>query len=108
VSASFDFYTEKIAALLGFDDIITTKSEWDSKNRLTGGIDGCNCYGTEKLHRVLGYFDCHKVKPYTVAYADHHTDIPLLKWADRAVAVNPEPKLLSIALKEGFDVQYWH
>jgi HAD superfamily hydrolase (TIGR01490 family) len=107
VSASFDFYVEKIALLLGFDDIIVTKSEWDSLGRLTGRIDGSNCYGYEKLIRVIGYIECYVQQPYTVAYTDHCSDVPLLEWVDRAVAVNPEPALRDIALKKGFDVKNW-
>jgi HAD superfamily hydrolase (TIGR01490 family) len=107
VSAGFDFYAEKIASLLGFDDIIVTKSEWDSEGRLTGRIIGSNCYGPEKLYRVTGYIEYRKLKPYTIAYADHHSDVPLLAWADRAVIVNPEPALRVIASKEGFDIEYW-
>jgi HAD superfamily hydrolase (TIGR01490 family) len=107
VSASFDFYVEKIALVLGFDDIIVTKSEWDSQGRLTGRIVGSNCYGSEKLIRVISYIECYGQQPYTVAYADHYSDIPLLAWVDRAVAVNPEAALRDIALKEGFDVENW-
>jgi HAD superfamily hydrolase (TIGR01490 family) len=107
VTASFDFYAEKMASLLGFDDIIATKSEWDSNDRLTGGIDGGNCYGAEKLNRAIRYVERLEQNTYTVAYADHYSDVPLLEWVDRAVAVNPEPRLLGIALDKGFNVQNW-
>jgi HAD superfamily hydrolase (TIGR01490 family) len=100
VTASFDFYVEKLASLLGFDDIIATKPEWDSQDRLTGGIDGANCYGAEKLHRVIGYIERWRQQPFTVAYTDHYSDEPLLEWADKAVVVNPEPTLRGIANKK--------
>jgi phosphoserine phosphatase len=42
-----------------------------------------------------------------IAYSDHHSDLPLLRWADRAVAVCPSAALAAAATAEGFVIESW-
>ena len=42
-----------------------------------------------------------------VAYADSTSDLPMLEAAGHPVAVNPEPKLASIARKRGWPIETW-
>ena len=47
-TASFDFYARAIAARLGIEHVVATRSVW-AGDWLRPGIDGDNCYGAAKL-----------------------------------------------------------
>lgn len=106
-TASFDVVAERIARGLGIAEVVATRSSWRDDGRLTGRIDGLNCYGAEKLRRIEsdlpGLRDGHEA----VVYSDSHADLPLLQWADRAVAVNPSRRLRRWAEAEGREVVDW-
>jgi HAD superfamily hydrolase (TIGR01490 family) len=106
-SASFDFYVEKLGQQLGFDTIICTRSVWDKQNRLSGKINGYNCYGVNKLNRLIDIFDQNRAGLFLIGYTDHHSDKPFLDWVDRAIAVNPTDKLRQIAIQSNFAVENW-
>jgi HAD superfamily hydrolase (TIGR01490 family) len=109
VTASLDFYVEELGKRLGFDTVICTRSAWDAGERLTGYLDGDNCYGAVKLELVNEYFRQKRSHSqwYTLGYSDHHSDLPLLSWVDEAIAVNPTGKLLDIAKQRGYEIQDW-
>lgn len=106
-SASFDFYVHAIGDALGFDHVICTKAAWKN-DRLTGYIEGINCFADEKirlLNLLLG--DKNEGEGQRIAYSDHHSDLPLLQWADRGVAVNPTHYMAEHAQEHSFDVVDW-
>lgn len=103
VSASFDVYVEEIANQLGFDAVICTRSEQSPENTVTGNIDGNNCYGEEKIHRLRGYLESRGAVPRVIAYSDHHSDVPILTWADRGIAVYPTGKLRKIVAETSLE-----
>ncbi len=43
----------------------------------------------------------------SVAYADSSSDLPLLEAVGFPVAVNPETRLASLAIKRGWLTEYW-
>ncbi|MEM9601767.1 MAG: HAD-IB family hydrolase [Pseudomonadota bacterium] len=108
-SASFDFYVEAIGEQLGFDAVICTRSAWRD-DRLVAAIDGENCFGEEKIRRLenlvteLGAGH----RPHVSAYTDHHSDVPLLEWANTPVAVSPTTRMSRIAEERGYAVEQWH
>lgn len=105
VSASFDFYVNEIAKQLGIDEVIATKAEVEN-NKLTGRLDGENCYGTEKIVRikkVVNLDDYSKI----ITYTDHHSDLPLLNIATAAYAVCPSRKLQEHVDDFGGKVLLW-
>jgi len=104
-SASFDFYVHAIGEALGFDHVICTKAQWKN-DRLTGYIDGENCFAEEKI-RLLNELLGDKGKGRRSAYTDHHSDLPLLLWADKGVAVNPTKYMLEHVEEHGFEVVDW-
>ncbi len=106
-TASFDFYTKQLGLRLGFDEIICTRAGWDEKHRLSGTIQGKNCYGENKLARLIEHFGEQRKQLHLIGYSDHHADAFFLQWVDQAVAVNPTPKLLKIAQKRGFAIVDW-
>ena len=42
-----------------------------------------------------------------MAYADSASDLPMLESVGFPVAVNPEPKLATIARRRGWHVEHW-
>ncbi len=106
-SASFDFYVKKLGHQLGFEAIVCTRPSWNEHNKLTGKIDGQNCYGKYKLMRLKEILNIDKNDITTIAYTDHHSDVPLLEWVDKAIAVNPTRKLQQIAMKRNYTIVDW-
>jgi len=107
ISASPDLYVDGLSRRLGFSESVCTHVEWDANDCLTGRLDGKNCYGSEKCAR-LGYcFDEDRRHWHIIAYSDHHSDLPLLTWADRGVAVSPTRSLAHEAGRKGLTVIRW-
>lgn len=104
-SASFDFYVEAVASVLGFDSVICTRAGWRD-DRLSGEIEGLNCFGAEKIRRLDALVGQERER--VTAYTDHHSDLPLLEWADEAVAVSPTRRMRELADEKGFAVESWH
>lgn len=89
VTASLDFYAEPLAERLGFDATICTRAAIDDAGRLTGALDGANCFGIDKLRCVERYRREHAPDAVLTFYTDHAADLPLIRYVDRAVLVNP-------------------
>ena len=82
VSASFEVYLRPLAALLEVDDVLATRLEVH-RGVLTGGLDGPNCRGPEKVARLHGWLgDRSTVR--VVAYGDSAGDREMLADADEA------------------------
>jgi len=80
VSASIGSWIEPWASTLGIDSVIASRIEVQG-NRLTGRMDGVNCYGPEKLRRLLAlYPDRGSYRLH--AYGDSRGDAALLGAAD--------------------------
>jgi HAD superfamily hydrolase (TIGR01490 family) len=107
VSASLDLYVEALAARLDFDAVLCTPAATDAAGRLTGGLAGPNCYGAGKLARVRAWLAETGWRDPIRCYSDHHSDLPLLGFVDRPVAVNPTPRLVRQAARAGIPVENW-
>lgn len=107
LSASLDIYVREIAARLEFSDCICTSAEWDADGRLTGRLAGENCHGPEKLRRMERLFGPARQHAHVVAYGDHRSDLPVLRWADRGVLVNPSPSLARAARQMDLSTVAW-
>lgn len=103
-TASFDVYVAPLARRLGIEEVICSRLAWDGAGRVAG-IDGGNCRDREKLRRVRTRLGADGAG--VIAYSDSHADMPLLEWAERAVAVSPTPPLARAAAESGFDVRHW-
>lgn len=106
-TASFDFYAQVFADMLGFDHLIATRSVWDDRGRLRAALGGENCYGRVKFNAVQDYVAAMIPRPRVVAYSDHHSDVDLLRWADEGVAVNPNGGFRRMAAAHGFSIADW-
>lgn len=103
-TASPDFYVNEIAALLGFDAVIATRQFRHPGGAYSNRIDGENCYGQEKLARILQWLDGPRSKCEVRFYSDHHSDAPVLEWADRAIATNPNARLQTMAQARQWEI----
>lgn len=106
-TASLDIYVEQLADHLGFDDVVCTRIAWSPEGRLTGDLDGGNCYGETKLSRVRDLLSKAASGSPMTFYSDHHSDLPLLRFATRAVVINPSRRLRDAADGLGFEIQDW-
>jgi len=106
-TASFDFYARMLSEQLGFHDVVCTIAERDDRRRLTGRIAGKNCYGNEKLRRIAEVLQGSRGEWHVIVYSDHHSDLPLLEWADSPRVVNPSEKMRRIANERGYTILDW-
>jgi phosphatidylglycerophosphatase C len=53
ISANLDLFLEPWACYAGFHDLICSKVEIDEQQKLTGKLIGLNCWGAEKVRRLL-------------------------------------------------------
>lgn len=104
-TASYDFYVEAIAAALGIDAVIATRSTWDG-DTLLPRVAGANCYGTGKAARFAEWA---AQNPYERLrfYSDHVSDAPLFKRADVPIAVTPSGALRRMAAANGWRIVDW-
>lgn len=105
-TASFDFYVTDLARQLGVRDIVCTGSVWAAEC-LVPELRPGNCYGQEKLRRVIELLGNEGRRPYIYAYTDHHSDRALLDWADEGIAVNPDTRLREHCSRRGYSVPDW-
>ncbi|RTZ59576.1 MAG: HAD-IB family hydrolase [Gammaproteobacteria bacterium] len=103
VTASFDFYVRYLAQKLGIEEVVATGAQWRD-DRLTGKLAGQNCYGVEKLRRLDALLGDQRDSYKVITYSDHHSDEPLLAWADEAVAVAPSASLAATAHRKGWQI----
>jgi HAD superfamily hydrolase (TIGR01490 family) len=106
-TASLNLYVRRLARELGFDETVCTRAAWTAEGRIAGTLDGGNLKGEAKLAAVRRIVPAGPDAPFVIAYSDHHADLPLLRWADRAVAVCPTAKLAAAAAAEGFAAENW-
>jgi HAD superfamily hydrolase (TIGR01490 family) len=108
VTATNEFITRPIAAMLGVDELIATELARDEAGRVSGVIRGVPSFGSGKIERVdqwlaargltLGAFE------RSTFYSDSTNDLPLLERVSHPVATNPSPALERIALQRGWPV----
>ncbi len=80
VSASPGNWIAPWASLYGFTVIATRLTT--TGNKLTGSIDGANCYGAEKVRRITELFTLSDYETI-YAYGDSGGDIPMLQLANQ-------------------------
>ena len=81
ISASIENWIKPWAVRNGVDMILATKIEINKTGALTGRFLTKNCYGQEKVNRLLEMFP-NKDLYYLVAYGDSRGDRELIELAD--------------------------
>jgi HAD superfamily hydrolase (TIGR01490 family) len=85
-TAAVDLLADRLAAALGFDQVIATRLDWAPHGTVPAPrMSGANCYGAEKLRRIGEHTFLRPV----FAYSDHVSDLAMLEQADHGIAVNP-------------------
>jgi phosphatidylglycerophosphatase C len=106
-TASLDIYANEIAKKLKFHDVIATKCSTNAHGGLSGELDGPNLKSECKLIALKNILQEELGSLQITAYSDHHSDLPLLKFATQGVAVNPTSKLAKVAKKYNIFSENW-
>ncbi len=103
-TATNRFITEPIAALLGVPNLLATDPEM-IEGRYTGRITGHANFREGKVLRLRAWLEQQRIEyAHSTCYSDSHNDLPLLDFADTAVAVDPDPTLRAEAERRGWAV----
>lgn len=103
-TATNRFITEPIAALLGVPNLLATDPEMIG-GRYTGRITGHANFREGKVLRLRDWLERQQIQyGRSTCYSDSHNDLPLLSFADTAVAVDPDPTLRAEAQRRGWAV----
>ena len=81
ISASIENWIKPWAKKVGIETILATKIETDKNGFLTGKFLTKNCYGQEKVNRLLEVFPDKKDYKF-IAYGDSRGDKELIDFAD--------------------------
>lgn len=81
VSASIDEWVRPYCERLGVKDVLATKVEVDDSGRLTGRFATPNCYGEEKIRRLLAV-EPDRSAYHLTAYGDSSGDTEMFALAD--------------------------
>lgn len=81
ISASLDVYLKPWAEKVGINEILTSRFEVDSSGVVTGRLLGANCWGPEKVRRLMELIGP-KEGYVLYAYGDSRGDQELLAMAD--------------------------
>jgi HAD superfamily hydrolase (TIGR01490 family) len=104
ISAALQPVVKAVCRHLGVDDFTGTDCEVRD-GRYCGRLLGPSPHGDEKEGVAAGYMRRWVVDAAECwAYADHGSDLALLRSVGHPVAVNPRPELLVIARAEGWPV----
>ena len=109
-TASSRIWVEPIAARLGMDDIVATSSIIGLDDYVSHKVDGDNCYGPAKLRMIEAWMGLEQLDRSDCRirfYSDHISDVPVLEWADEAIAANPHAGLREVARKRGWKIVDW-
>jgi len=104
ITATNGFVTRPIAKRLGVDDILATDPEIVD-GRYTGLSTGIPCFQEGKVIRLQNWL---KERGFSMDdayfYSDSINDLPLLEKVPNPVAVDPDPKLETIARERAWPV----
>ncbi|ATE63237.1 HAD family hydrolase [Rhizorhabdus dicambivorans] len=109
-TASSRIWVEPIAARLGMDDIVATGAIRGIDDYVSHKVDGENCYGPAKLRMIeawMGLAKLDRAQCRIRFYSDHVSDVPVLEWADEAIAANPHAGLRQVAKARGWTIVDW-
>lgn len=104
ITATNRFVTEPIAALLGIRHLIATDAEIID-GVYTGAIAGTPSYREGKIARAENFVaDLSATPEHVTFYSDSHNDLPLMRWSNQPVAVDPDARLEAAARAAGWPV----
>ncbi len=86
ISASIDEWVRPFCKQLGVKDILATKIEIDSNGIITGKFISRNCYGIEKVNRLLE-IEPNRTEYILYAYGDSRGDKEMIEFSDKGTLV---------------------
>ena len=89
ISASVENWIKPWASRHGIDLVLATKIETDKNNKLTGKFSTKNCYGQEKVNRLLELYP-DRESYELISYGDSQGDEALLRFSDKGTNVSFE------------------
>jgi len=105
LTGALDFVIEPLRPL--FDDVVSATLD-ERDGRLTGELISVPPTGEARALLLVSYAEANDLSlSDAVAYADSASDLPMLESVGFPVAVNPEPKLATIARRRGWHVEHW-
>ena len=107
ITGALDFVVEPLRPL--FDEIVCASLSTSDDGRTFNGelVEGPPT-GEARALMMMAYAGAENLSlEESVAYADSASDLPMLEVVGHPVAVNPEPKLSTIARKRGWHVEQW-
>jgi len=105
LTGALDFVIDPLRPL--FDDVVAATLD-EQDGRLTGELVAVPPTGEARALLLAEYAGANELSlSDAVAYADSASDLPMLESVGFPVAVNPEPKLATIARRRGWHVEHW-
>ncbi len=105
LTGALDFVIEPLRPL--FDDVVSATLD-ERDGRLTGELVAVPPTGEARALLLVQYAEANNLAlTEAVAYADSASHLPMLESVGFPVAVNPEPKLATIARRRGWHVEHW-
>jgi len=109
-SAAVCVIVDAIARRLNVEHWVSTEMKWE-EGRLAPDFATENCYGPQKLERVKRLIaqnpTLNQNHTHITMYSDSYSDIEILRFCDKGVAVNADRRLTKASRKEGFDIVNW-
>ncbi|MDR0320261.1 MAG: HAD-IB family hydrolase, partial [Treponema sp.] len=103
-TSSFDFIIQPLERFFGISGSLACQLEY-SDGITTGNLIGQSSFGPKKKLAVQAWMERNSVGVQDTAfYSDSYTDIPLLEYCGKPIAVNPDGILLRHAKKHGWEV----
>ncbi|MFT6390484.1 MAG: HAD superfamily hydrolase (TIGR01490 family) [Cellvibrionaceae bacterium] len=104
ITATNRFIAGPIGPWLGIDNILATEPEIVNEH-FTGNIFGTPCFQEGKITRLQQWLEKEKSSPdFITFYSDSINDLPLLDYADKPVAVDPDEKLSAHAVSASWSI----
>jgi len=106
ITGALDFVVEPLRPL--FDEVVCASLGVRGDGTFTGELLDAPPTGEARALAMMTYAEAEGLSlEESVAYADSASDLPMLEVVGHPVAVNPEPKLATIARKRGWHVEQW-
>jgi HAD superfamily hydrolase (TIGR01490 family) len=107
ISATGEHIVGPIAQFLGVTDFLAIHLACQD-GLYTGQTHGVLTYQQGKVQRLLAWLEAHgESLQDSHGYSDSANDVPLLSVVDRAFAVNPDQRLLNVAIQNGWERLNW-
>ena len=103
-TSSITTMIQPLEKYFGIEGSIATTLEFCC-GKTTGKIAGYSCFGPKKKTAVEIWLKEKNINPKEVCfYTDSYTDLPLMEFCGRPVAVNPDRVLAKEAKKQGWEI----